>query len=99
MIHTNVSDRERFYSCPPHFVVAFESAQSLSTIVSSIMQETPNVSEKPYGSIDAVFVLDKGWAINFGDGTGTLQFATESSAPLSGWQLGETEDTLFQCLA
>jgi hypothetical protein len=99
MINTTVSDRERFYSCPPHFISAFESALSLSTIVWSIIQATPNVSKKPYGSIDAVFLLDKGWAINFDDGTAALKFATESSISLPGWQIGQTEETLFQCLS
>lgn len=95
MTVTSMSDINRFYSCPPHFIFAFESDISLSTTVASIMEDAPNVQEAPYGSIDAVFVLNRGWAINFGDGSGRLKFGDS----LKGWQWREHEDALVDCLA
>jgi hypothetical protein len=99
MIHTNVSDTERFYSCPPHFVFALESELTLPTIAASITAKDPDLNERPYGSIDAVFVLGKGWAINFGDGTGGYKYADANGISRPGWQWAATDAVLFHCLA
>jgi hypothetical protein len=98
MINSNKSDAERFYSCPPYFLVAFESELSLPSIVSKIKAANPNISEKPYRSIDAIFVLDRGRAINFGDGSGTFRGIDNAGHSAKGWHGGDSHTVLFDFL-
>jgi len=73
---SNESDRKRFYKCPPYFLVAFESQLKLSTILEKI---EGFVESKGFGVnevnkiLDAVFIIDRGWIINFGDGKGSYR--------------------------
>ena len=99
MIHANESDRERFYSCPPYFMVAFESELKLPAIVETIRSKCPTVDLRPYPSVDAVFVLNEGWAINFGDGKGAYQYQVPSGASHQGWACQRSESAIFDCLA
>jgi hypothetical protein len=98
-IHTNISDQKRFYTCPPYFLFAFESELSLPTIIDNFNAAAPDVSAKPYPLVDAVFVMNKGWAVNFGDGQGAFQFVTPAGKSLSGWVWQPSESVLFECLA
>lgn len=98
-IHTNISDRERFYTCPPYFLFAFESELSFPTIIDTLNAAAPDIAAKPYPVVDAVFVMNKGWAVNFGDGQGAFQFVTPDGEPLSGWVWQPSESVLFECLA
>lgn len=98
-IFTNESDRERFYNCPPNFLVAFESELALSTVVNSIQSQYPTTDSKPYPGIDAVFVLNEGWAINFGDGEGAFKLQVPSGESHQGWAFQKSESVMFDCLA
>jgi len=97
-IHTNESDRERFYNCPPYFVFAFESELEIPTIIRELNAAAPNIAAKPYPLIDAVFILNKGWATNFGDGLGALTFIDSTGEKHLGWVWKEAENVLFDCL-
>jgi hypothetical protein len=99
MIHTNPSDRERFYTCPPYFLFAFESELSFPTIIDTLNAAAPDITAQPYPLVDAVFVMNKGWAVNFGDGQGGFQFVTPEGKPMSGWVWQPAEFVLFECLA
>jgi hypothetical protein len=94
----NPSDIERFYKCPPWFLVAYESQLSLSHIQTGIEEfETENVVQSNR-LLDAVFVLSKGWVINFGDGKGSLKFRTPEGISLGGWHWQNSDSVLFDLL-
>jgi len=98
MIHTNESDRERFYRCPPWFLIAFESRLSLPTIQATIEEFMQSNAVETNRLIDAVFVLDNGWVINFGDGKGSFQFRTVDGSSLPGWVWKKSDSVLFDLL-
>jgi hypothetical protein len=94
----NPSDLERFYKCPPWFLVAYESQLSLSRIQTGIEEfETENVVQSNR-LLDAVFVLSEGWIINFGDGRGSLKFKTPEGMSLGGWHWQNSDSVLFYLL-
>lgn len=98
MVSSNPSDLRRFYKCPPYFLVAFSSQLKLSSILERI-----EVFLKLKGCgvneinavVDAIFIIDQGWAINFGDGTGCFQFITSEGAPTEGWMWLHSDTVLF----
>lgn len=92
IVQSNPSDRERFYECPPFFVIAFESSMSGESIIQQLSELPPvsaDGSEVVLNPIDAVFILGSGAAINYGDGQGALQFVTKrdngEKFSLPGW--------------
>lgn len=98
MIHANPSDTERFYQCPPYFLFAFESEVSFSSILDTVHAAAPDYTVKPYPILDAIFVLNKGWAVNFGDGAGAYQFRNAAHESLPGWIYQPSEEVLYACL-
>jgi len=50
------------------------------------------------GGFDAAFVLERGWAIDFGNGDGALQFRTVNGAPVSGWVSQPSDSPMFDLL-
>lgn len=98
IIRTNPSDRDRFYKCPPWFLVAFESQLSLASIRARIEEFIEERAVETNGLVDAVFVLGRGWVINFGDGKGALQFRTLNGVLISGWIHKDSDLVLFDLL-
>jgi len=98
MIHTNPSDRERFYKCPPWFLIAFESQLTLPNIQTAVDRFVDRAGVKVNELVDAVFVLECGWVINFGDGKGSFQFRTPEGTPVEGWAWRESKSVLFDLL-
>lgn len=77
------SDLVRFYHRRPFFVFAYETAVSLDRLV-----DTLRSSESPHEvpPIDAVFLLDKGFALNLWDGKGQLAFLDPATGTrMEGW--------------
>ena len=99
MIHTNPSDRARFYRCPPWFLMAFESQLSLPTIHSRIVEFEKTHSVEQNRLADAFFVLGAGSAINFGDGEGTLKFARSDGKSVPGWVVRKSDSVLYDLLS
>lgn len=96
MVLSNQSDLKRYHEHPPFFLFAYESQVSLTSIFSSIEKFVTNNSHNNLAIIDAVFILDKGWLINFGDGKGALQFRrTTDGQSLEGWIFQESDAVLF----
>jgi hypothetical protein len=85
MTHTNPSALERFYVCPPFFGLAYESNVAIPTIIQRL--NDAHVSNSPTSTppVDAIFILGRGWAINFGDGQGALTFITPEGQHMRGW--------------
>ena len=94
---TNPSDEERFYTCPPWFLFAYESQLSLSTIRERAELKAQEVST-PIGLVDGIFVLDRGWAINCGDGQGSFKFGVHGVGSVPGWNSKESDSVLFDFL-
>lgn len=94
------ADLKRYYSRPPFFLFAFESNISLEkihqTLNTEIDDQTGNANTN---LLDAVFILQKGWLINFGDGTESFQFQTSDKKSLPGWQGKKTESVLVPLLS
>jgi len=97
-IQATESDLKRYYEHPPFFLFAFESQISLNTIKQNIDDFITNNRLDQTDSIDGIFVLDKGWLINFGDGKGTFKFKTSLEESASGWIIHESKTLLFDLL-
>lgn len=98
MIHTNPSDRDRFYKCPPWFLVALESQLDLAGVQKKIRQFGEGNTVEVNRLADAVFILDRGWVINFGDGQGSFQFRTPEGKSVQGWAWKDSDSVLFDLL-
>ncbi len=100
MICTNEADRDRFYVCPPYFLIAMESQLSLDAVQQRVANEG-SFCNAPRGNIlDAVFLLDRGWVIDFGSGRGVFQYRSlHDGTSLEGWHRNRSEKVLFDLLA
>lgn len=92
----NPSDRERFYRCPPWFLLAFESQLQLSSIREKILSFQQEESSEV---LDAVFILNRGEVLNLGDGTGRFQVREITGQPRNGWIARKTDRSLFGFVA
>lgn len=95
MVNANPSDLKRYYEHPPFFLFCYESQLSLETIKKNIETFVAENSIDNLTVIDAVFVLGKGWLINFGDGLGSFQFKTPDGKSLTDWVIQESNSVLF----
>lgn len=80
------SDIPRFYQHRPFFVFAYEGAISSGKLM-EIISEEERVSESDVvPALDAVCILDKGFAVNVWDGNGALSyFSIETQEMMTGW--------------
>lgn len=98
----NPSDLKRYYKCPPYFLIAFNSQLELSSIlerIESFLKDQKLTVSEINTILDAVFVIDKGWIINFGDGQGCFQFMTSEGVPVKGWAYKPSKTVLFDLLS
>jgi hypothetical protein len=85
----NVEDQQRYYASPPFFVFAYEGPKDIGK-VKEWLAELKDASTDPRSrQIDAVFILDTGYAIDFGTGHGSFVFIGKDGQRLGGWR-GET---------
>ena len=83
----------------PCFLVAFESGITLSKIQENIERFEREHSLEHNQSLDAVFVLNRGWVINLGDGDGYYRMIRDSDGSIvKGWIFQESDNVLFQLL-
>ncbi|MEU7696627.1 DUF6602 domain-containing protein [Microbispora hainanensis] len=96
------SDYKRFHNCPPYFVVAFDCEVVKETLLERLSLMPLASSPRPHGvdlsPIDAVFILGKGVAINFGDGEGNLRFKYHNGTYVTGWCWWDTDCVLANLL-
>lgn len=71
------SDATRFVDHRPYFLVAAKSEMTLETVAKKVRAFDLGVEGQV---VDAVYLLDRGWVVNFGDGMGGLQFLTEAGS-------------------
>ena len=90
------SDARRFYASAPYFCLALETKVAPTTIL-EILQAAPDVPSPESGGgtlpvLDALFTLDRGVFINFGDGEGSFTVVKPDGNFYSGWvYMGEQE--------
>ena len=87
----NDSDHKRFVNNPPYFLFAFETQVAKETVRQSLMRQTKR-------SIDAVFILNQGAILDFGDGNGSLQYMKADGTKLLGWNCISDSNTLSHLL-
>jgi len=88
------SDVRRYFETPPFFLFAFESQLDLTTIFETIKREAASTP-----TVDALFILDKGYIVNVGDGLGLYRQLDGSGKPIAGWAINESVSVLFDCLS
>lgn len=77
------SDLLRFYRRRPFFVFAYEGAIDQDTLL-EVAASTERPNEPP--PIDAIFILDKGFALNYWDGNGALGYLDLTTGQVArGW--------------
>jgi hypothetical protein len=91
------SDLLRFYRRRPFFVFAYEGAIDENTLV-EVAASRDQAHQPP--PIDAIFVLDKGFALNYWDGNGALGYLDLTTGQVArGWRwLAEPSFTLVWLL-
>jgi hypothetical protein len=95
LINANESDIARFYDSRPYFLFAFESQLTLGTVLKKVTEFEADAG----GTVlDGVFLLDRGWAINFGDGQGSFRFGTPDGPSVNGWVIQDVDEVLFDFL-
>ncbi len=75
--------------------MAFESQLIPDTVLEKVA-----AFEDVHGgpTFDAMFLLDRGWLINFGDGQGAFRFGQPDGDSTAGWVVQEVEEVLFDFL-
>jgi len=101
-VSTNPSDLKRFYKSPPSFLVAFNSQLKLSSVLEHVQSF---LKEKGFGVdeintvLDAIFIIDQGSVINFGDGLGAFQLRIDDQGTTGkGWIVRSTDKVLFDMI-
>lgn len=92
---TQEANIQRYYDHPPFFLISFKSDLTLQTIVDHIKHDEPG-DGTVNAVLDAVFVLDRGWAINFGDGEETFCYQDESGERGRGWIWQDSRNVLLK---
>jgi len=84
IVQRNKEDIARFVDHRPYFIFAFESQLTIDTIQKTL-EDNFNENKIPIvEQIDAVFCLDRGTIINFGEGRGTLKYSTKTTKSVPG---------------
>src|SRR5205823_3897688 len=81
LMFANQSDKDRYYCKAPWFLVAFESQLTLQTIGEKLHEYRAFGPAAINREVDAVFILDRGYVLNVGDGKGAFQICTEAGNP------------------
>lgn len=99
MFHSNESDKERFIKSRAFFLFAFESQLTLETIVEKINEFNADNNLPITSQIDAIFVLDRGNVVNFGDGNGLLKYVMDNGEVRTGYQISGWGKVIFEFLS
>jgi hypothetical protein len=94
------SDLARFYESPPFIAIGIESSVAPQTMLDRLadMDQVPSPDDQgsPQDPVDAIFLLDRGVALNVGDGQ--LKFLRADGHPVDGWVFYESETVLAELL-
>lgn len=85
----------RYFRCPPFFLFAYESQLKMETVSERILAYQTSRGLGLGQLVDSVFLLDRGWIINFGDGTEEFKFKLPDGRSLPGWIQQPTPEVLL----
>lgn len=87
------SDIVRFYQRRPFFVFAYEGTINNDTLMEMLSEEERSGERGVVPALDAVCVLDKGFAMNLWDGNGAFTgYNPETQEMMTGWQWFDSPD-------
>ena len=93
------SDLLRFYFHRPFFAFAYEGAIDSGTLIEMLSEDERSREHDVVPSLDAVFILDKGFALNLWDGNSAFRFQSETHEVVTGWYwFGDPDRTLLGLL-
>ncbi len=84
-IRAQLEDFERFVNRRPYFLFAYESETTVDSLVTRLNESARSQGISLVQSVDAVFLLDRGAAINVGDGQGSVRGIDGVGNPIRGW--------------
>lgn len=98
---SNKSDEKRFLRCPPWFLIALESQIKLDEICEKVIEYQMKHKVCDDRMVDAIFILKKGWVINFGDGEGAFKWYKDPQRKESqpGWVFNKKDSVLLDFLS
>ncbi len=73
-VYCNDSDIKRFIERRPYFLFAFDSQLAIDNIIEKVREFNNNNAKEIWQQIDAIFLLDRGSIINFGNGKGSYKY-------------------------
>lgn len=88
-------DLQRFYRSPPYFLFAYESQLSIETIGERVAAVNDVQRGRAGEGIDGVFVLDRGYVVNFGYGSGAFVAQGDDGGRLVGYYHDDKEPLLM----
>jgi hypothetical protein len=88
-------DVKRFYRSPPYFLFAYESQLSIETIGERVSGANECERGRVGEGIDGVFVLDRGYVLNFGYGSGAVVAQGDDGDRLMGYYHDDKEPLLM----
>lgn len=92
-VFANPSTQKRWVEGPsPFFVFAYESEMAVSTLLDMLSGLASDAW------IDAIFVLGRGAAVDYGDGQGTLHIRLRDGTDVTGWAWAEGQPSVLSLL-
>ena len=96
------ADLARFHESPPFLVLALETSVATGTLLDRLADSptvpAPDGKGAPQDPVDAVFLLDRGVALNLGNGNGQIKFVGANDEPIPGWVFYESHTVLAEML-
>ena len=93
------TDSDRYYVSPPWFILAHESKLTLDKVQTELEKFIGGSGWDINKAVDGVFILDRGWLINLGDGEGLYRLRGADGALAKGWQSRDSKTVMFDFLA
>lgn len=98
LVFANDEDMDRFFNRRPYFLFAFEAATPLESFYTRIIELESSLGLGPTDHLDAIFLLDRGAAVNLGTGRGGLVSIDANGKPTVGW-LRETRPVVIALIS
>jgi len=92
------ADAVRYYKHPPWFLVANDSQVSLERVRDIVQEFIGGSGWEVNKTLDAAFVLKRGWLINVGDGKGLLGGRMANGSSSEGWMLDQDSESVLSAM-
>jgi hypothetical protein len=98
IMNANDSDGKRFYTTPPFFIFAFESQISIKKAY-KVVSDYKKKEYSPGFSADGIFILNRGYMLDMGDGLGAFYVKGKDGKRMKGWTALLSDKILFDFLS